>query len=545
MPKPKFDPTQPYQAVTAPVDTDDEYAGAAVPVPAEMKPKFDPTQPYQAVSSKAPQAAPAPSTLQTLEHGAGVTSGVLAKLAGTLRAGSTGPLTGSILEALTGKKAYDASEVAQAFNPTNLNTFPSNAEMAKRTGFPNPALSDAVPGYADPKSKHPWWQPEKGGMLDPTLLGVVQVPTDPAMYVGMGEAAAAAKGLPMVAKGLGVLNNVVNPLSMVAGKAGKSLYESPLLPLEQQGARKGKDAIAQTLYEGGVMTPRDLPTKAQGVIDQLMAKRDGILTKAESAGGVASMEEAVQPLRDKIALIRKSQDPAQQAIADKMEERLNKYLAVEQGTPGVPGSPPTTKTVASPILDESGNPFTSQVEVPGTPDIPGVPPKAVTPLEASGYKSSIYKTQPKGHYNVAGQSDLESELDGLLAQGQLNASQTATGKALGSNAERTVQELNQKAGGLLSTQGAQTTIAERAGRQAAALKEISPGDIITASAGTVAGGAMGHPLEGMVGAYALKKLASAINQSKMPVGFLTRKLGSSTVLDRLNEALKTQNRSQK
>lgn len=478
------------------------------------------------------------STLQKMISGGKDTLSALGKAAGALRATTTGPLTGEAIQALTGKKVYSNDDIANAVNPTNLKQFPSNSEMMARAGMSNPSLSDVVPGYAKPGSK--WYLPEKGGMLDPSLGGAAQAITDPSMYLGMGEAALAAKGLPMAAKTVGMVDSVANPLSLLTKKLGKVAYESPLLPLEQQAARKGKDSVAQTLYEGKVTNPRNLPADAQGVVDNLMDQRDQILNQAGQAGGVASMETAVAPLKAKIAAIRATQDPAQQAIADKMQARLDEYLAVEKGTPGAPGSPARTETVSSPILDANGQPYTSTVDIPASPGAPGVAPKAVTPLEASGYKTSIYKTQPKTHYNMAGQSDLESELDGLLAKGQLNASQDAVEGSLGKLQADKVRELNQKAGGLLSTQGAQTTIAERAGRQAKALTEVSPADVITAMAGGAAGNGSGHTLEGIVGAVALKKLASALNQSSMPIGYYTRKLGGSTALDRLNEVLQEQ-----
>lgn len=481
------------------------------------------------------------TTLQDLKRWGGNTMGALAKWTSGLRSASTGPATAALLEKLSGKKVFNAEEWKDALNLTNLKQGPSNAELFKRAGWNNPVLSDIVPGYAKPGTQHPFYQPEKGGMLDPGVAGALQMATDPAMYTGLGEAALMAKGLPRLAQAARYANNTVNPLSMTAKFVGKDMYESPLLHLEQQGERKAKEGIAQTLYEGGVKTPRNLPENAQRVASDLMNKRDRILNAASNAGGKASQEEAVAGLKSAIAKIRATQDPAQQAIADKMEERLNKYLAVERGTPGKPPTPDQIVEKPSPILDEHGQPFINEEVIPGDPGTPGVAPKVVTPMEASGYKTSIYKTQPKTYYNTAGQSDLESEMDALLAQGELKAAQTGVKNTLGENAANQVAEYNRKAGGIFSTQGAQQTISDRAGRQANTLKELTPADVITMAAGAAGGGAMGgHTLEGAAVALALKKVASAVNQSKMPAGYYLRKTGASSALDRLNEALAAQ-----
>ncbi len=445
----------------------------------------------------------------------------LAKLSDSLRAATVGPLTGEIYSKLgNNKPTYSYGE-----GLTKPGLFPSNDEMRAKAGLaPGKPLSDIIPGYSSKGS--PWYLPEKGGHLDPTVDRIVQTVTDPAMWTGLGETALAAKGLSMPAQAVGAVNKIVNPLSMMTSKIGKGAYEGPLLPLEQQGARKGKEKVAQVLYEGGVKTPFSLPQKAQGVIDDLMTQRDAILKKAEEAGGRASMEDAVGPLRSKIAQIRLSQDPAQQAIADKMESRINEYLNIEKGIPAIPEQ---VSKVSSPLLDPSGQPFTKEVVTPGSPAIPG---KAVTPLEASGYKTSIYKTQPKMAYDTAGKSDFETELDSLLAKGQLQASQNAVEKSLGPEAAQKVEDLNRKVGNLLSTQRAQQTVTERAQRQLHQLKEISPYDMGIGALGASMGGS-----NGAIEALAAKKAAGAAMLTRMPVGYGLQKLSDTNTIDQLNKII--------
>lgn len=520
-------------------------------VSGEKKSTWDDAPPPELRSKKASsKAAPVtqnesePTTSQWLKEKGLDSLGVMGKLAGAIRNQTTGPATALILQALSRKKVADITGgMADSANLTNLKQFPSNAEMFKTAGIANPSLSDVVPGYA-PKGKGAhWYSPEKGGMLDPSVAGALQVVTDPAMYLGLGEAKLAAEGLTSAAKALGMVNDVTNPLSMITKKVGQGAYEAPLLPLKNQGARYGKTSIPDTLYRGGVKTPADLPQAAQGVVDELMAKRDALLEQAGSAGGKAYMEEAVAPIRQRVAEIRESRDPKLLPLADKLERDADAYISAEKGTPSIPGEPPSTTVVDSPILDETGKPFQKEITNPGTPDIPGIPPKAISPAEASGYKTSIYKTQPKGAYANAVSSDAETELDSLLARGQLDASQNAVRRSLGDKAADQVEELNRQAGGLLTTRKAQETISDTAARQKKALTEINPADVITGMAGLAGGGSVGHPLEGLAAGVALKKLASALNQSKMPAGYYLRKTGATTALDRLNE-LSTEKRSQ-
>lgn len=471
--------------------------------------------------------------------------GVLQKLSGALRAGSSGPATRSILESLSGKKLKVPPHAGLGMD---LQTYPSNDELFKQAGYRNPLLSDLVnkiaPVYAEKGSQHSSWQPEKEGFFDPGVAGVIQTATDPAMYTGLAEGALAAKGIPWAAKAMGLVDKVANPLSMVARGTGKMAYDSALLPLEQQGVRKGKDAIAETLYQGGVKSPFGLQGKAQKVVDQLELQRNAILGKAGAAGGVSSMEEAMAPLKARIAEIRAKADPLSQPAADKLEAKMNKYLANERDTPAVPPTPRETTLVDSPIWDTTENkPFqTEKVVNPGSPGSPAVPGKKYSPLEGSDMKSSVYNSQPISHFNEAAPSEIEQSLNDTLSGGLRSASQSAVDRSLGPKAAASVGTLNKKMGGVISTKTAQNTISERAGRKADQLILPSPADIMTGVMGAGMGWGTGvSPAKMAALALIAKKATNVLDVSRMPLGYATRKVGDSRALDRLMELIKNQN----
>lgn len=448
--------------------------------------------------------------------------GALSKLSNSFKGVTVRPAAGLAMELATQKPAFLDSEgkstynplpeMGKAVDPRNLQQGSSIPEMMERTGIPNPSLADANPRI------------KRGSWADISLGGTADTLVDPALLTGVGEAALAAKGLPKLAMGAKVLDTVINPLSMASRGIGKGLYESTLLPLEQQGVRKGKEKISEEFYKAGVATPFNLVKKGEDIIKNKMDQRRLIFDQAENSGGQASMKEAVAPMEARIAEIRQSKDPRMQPLADKMQNYVDEYLEIEKATPEIA---PQISTVKSNILDEAGLPYEKTVVTPGKAAIPG---KIVTPAEASSYKTSIYNTQPRGYNNVVGASDAEADLDALLAKGQLEASQNAVERALGPEAAARVENLNKSSGNILSTQPAQQTVTERAQRQANQLKEISPLDIFTGTAGAAAFGTAG----GALGALAAKKAGTALMLSKMPAGYLMRKLGEKRIVDRLN-----------
>lgn len=325
------------------------------------------------------------SRVGSVVQGAQDTLGTLAKVSGTLRALTTGPLTGLALEAATGKKAFDLNDIKNAFDPTNLKMFPSNQEMMDRVNVHNPALSDAAPNvFADKNTEHPWYQPEKGGLLDFTAGGALQTVSDPAMYLGGGEAGAAAKALeeastasklaktaakPIQAAGWvtgakpiakaveavgdpllapiskiplarSVLpvntNEAINPLSMLTRATGNSLYGATIRPAEHEGERFGKDNVREALMKAGVWNPFTMSDKTREATNVLTGARGKLFQEAADAGARVDARAALAPGYAKVSALRALPSEMAQREADALQEELDGVLLRSEGTPARP-----------------------------------------------------------------------------------------------------------------------------------------------------------------------------------------------------------------
>lgn len=120
---------------------------------------------------------------------------------------------------------------------------PTGKQIVMRAGITDDKshLSDALPIYADKGSQHPWYQPEKGGMLDPTPAGAAGVAMDvaanPLNFVGpAGEAASAISKTQTGSKAIGLI-----------GKGAAKIGEAATGIPEQEIATyaKNADEIAQ------------------------------------------------------------------------------------------------------------------------------------------------------------------------------------------------------------------------------------------------------------------------------------------------------------
>lgn len=530
----------------------------------------------ESLQAGGPSGGPAEPFSDTAKRVTGNTFGVLGKLADALRANTTGPLTGSILEGLSGKKVYSGQDVANADTPVdlktmspNLKTFPSNSQMFARAGIKNPSLSDALPSlYAKPGSQHPMYQPEKGGMLDPSAAGALQVATDPASWLG-GEATSATgtalrdaaqstagpiskafsmamgpvtAGRTAVADTLGpagqVLGAVTNPLSALTKLVGKSIYGANLEKVEHEGQLYGKEGIQDTFYRAGVKTPGQLAPKGQAAADALEKTRGTLFDQAANEGATVPMGPAMQPGMAKVARLRATGLPSDAAAADALEHELSGPLAQERGVPPTPGTPagqPTTSTVQSSLVDEYGQPFEQSVVTPGTPGTPGSPgvaPRPYTPQAASDLKSSMTKSLTNQAYKVGGKVAPDAEGVKAAAGGLREGIEDSVGQALGPQAGADVSELNQNLGNILGTQKAQASTEYGWKKLLNKTVRMTGADAVTAGIGTAAGG----PLGGLT-ALGLKKLLQTSDVTSMPVGYGLRSLGDSNLADRLNALL--------
>lgn len=479
-----------------------------------------------------------------------------AKALDVARGTTTGPLLGAALELATGKPVYTAEDWKNAMNPTNLKKFPTSAEMMDRAGIPAGAeLSDYAPIYADPGTRHPWYQPEKGGALDPTVRGAggmgVDAAIDPLTYLTWGGAAAtkkaAAESATRMAMGTapeaGAATQALAKLadlpgaaaadaagSLVTGPAnwlGNRMQSSTLIPIEHEGAKYGKEAVGDTLYKSGIMNQFDLRNKVAGATDQIMDARNALLERAGQQGGQSSMIAATQPVQDELTRLIAQRDPGKAGIIQALQDKIESYRALERPTPAVPDTvlPPTSRTADTGFVDAAGNPITRSEQVPGgvvpgSPEIPGIP---VTPAQSSAYKTTLYDNLPVGHYSDAVKTKLGANLNSQLASGLKTETEDAVGRALGPDSADALRELNTDAGNLLSTRKGQIRAENLADRQQAALTSAKWGDMM-------AEGAL-HNILGIPGSgFALKKGLDAARLGSMTGGYALRKLGDSSVV---------------
>lgn len=503
----------------------------------------------------------------------------VAKIA-DIAGGPSRTLLATIAQKLTGKNLVKPGDWAHALNPiTDTQRAPDIKEYAKRAGATSGfSASDILPIYAKKGSLHPALQPEVGGMLDPSVLDAVgfagDVASDPLSWLSMGGAGiakdaaqtasktaleqAAREGAGRLGKTVAAVGDAAQPVadllaapgraaqaipgakivtgaaqlpSTIIEKLGKLGYKSVVRPVEFQGAKYGKGDIADTLFNAGIKMPFGLPQKAGNAAGVLMDARDKLLAEAGQAGGVASMESAVAPLRARIAKIRATGDPEAGRVADALESRLNEYVQLEKPTPGepaTPGTPPSTREVPSSILGPDGQPLTRTETIPGSPGSPGtpdIPGKQVTPAESSAYKTSLYDSIPQGAFAEATKTKLGERLKKMLAGGMKEETEAATARALGPQAGENLRDLNDSAGKLLGTRGGQASVATKAERELDKLGHLGGSDIVASGAGAISGSAKDHTGLGMLLGIIANKLRQGGQLMTMPGGYALRKLG--------------------
>lgn len=519
-------------------------------------------------ASSEPVAPVDDSKLGMLKRGGTTALEALGKVAGSLRNVTIGPATAAIIKAATGKDVVPdmGSQMAESLNPTNAKQFPSNSEMFKRAGIPNPSLSDALPSLYSEKGKGAhWWTPEKGGMLDPTAAGTLQTVTDPAMWLGAGEVGAGAKALneastaskvlgavstpikvlgapgKLVAKGAEALpvvgphmNTLVNPLSALTRALGRSTYGATLRPVEHEGELIGKPDVVRTMRDAGVWQPFGMENKVQEAGDTLMNARGKIMSEAADKGATVNMGEALAPGLAEAKRLRGLGSPSADALAEDIESELIPTIQRSRGTPPTPGQPAQYGHVEVPskILDEQGNPLTrtERVEVaPAIEGTPGVPAQPYTPQKASDLKSYMTETLPTGAYKPSlgtpiGARGIKKAASGLKGEIE-NSVENATGKG------QDLREINQDLGAVIGTKKSQMRVSQKADRD---LDNIVRGTGMDAVVGGGVAGATGSPYDA-VKAILMKKAIRATQLGTMPSGYALQALGDTNVLDRLNE----------
>lgn len=224
--------------------------------------------------------------------------GAIGKLYDVVRAGTGGPIMGEAIEAAVappGKQVYSKEEILDAINPTNLKGFPTTSEMLARAGVKEKgALSDIFPGvYATPGGDQeiPWYQPEKGGLLDVTGRGTIglagDIASDPLTYLTGGLAA-----VPRV--GSKALRRSAMPITSTLSRAGKSIYESGIRPLIQAGEDFGKD-VGKSFYEMGIRgSPKKMQEQAERIALQMKNEADTLARAAAEKGAAIPAKDMLQ-----------------------------------------------------------------------------------------------------------------------------------------------------------------------------------------------------------------------------------------------------------
>ena len=562
--KPKFDPNQPFEVASA-------------------KPKFDPSLPYEAKDPEQPGVSaigavdgnPTPAaenegTFSKLKKYGGKALQVGGKVLNYPEGAITAPLLGLGLEAATGKKTFSGDEYLKGIDPTTTQTFPSANELYKRAGIPEGAkLSDYLNMYSEP-GKASWYQPEKGGLLDPTVRGTGGVATDmaidPLNYISFGEAGALKQALSKGAARMAAeqaakdsagpvgkvllklgdaknaaLDTLSTPAQMLAQKVksipvagpaiskvatapsdaldwlGKKFYNSGVLPVEQEGAKFGKDAVSETLYNSGIKSSLGLSDKADRVANNLMNGSNAILDKAGAAGAKVDMNASLEEARQAAAKIRAEGRPKQQWIADQLEKSIAEHEAMVVGKEAVPAS---TKAVDTGLLDEAGQPITRSEVVPGQAAIPG---REITPRGAADLVTDQYKATPDAAWNEVLRTPEGAQITKPMASGLRQGYLDSVSQTLGPGAAAKAAELRGEAGKILSTQRATRRVENQADRLLHGA--VSP----TGTAKVMA------TLVGPKGAM-LDMAGNAARLSTMPVGYGMRKLAEGQLTAPLIDA---------
>jgi hypothetical protein len=259
---------------------------------------------------------------------------------------------------------------------------PDNATMDERRGVPagKSASQTRALGwlYEDPSQtgEDTWW-PNKDGFLDVTERGAKgfakDMLEDPLNWLSWGSAGAAKKagtaairgtesGLASALKaaprkavekgldlatlpaekilaaarrvpGIGATAEAAAtfPSAIVRG-VGNKAYRAGLLPLVEQGEKRGKDVL-DTFYKYGISSLGDLGEGLQPRANMLKGVRDKIHAAADAAGATVSREKAFDPMFQRIkTLVDK------RMLSPEDAEKLLQEFSETMGKGGDPGA---------------------------------------------------------------------------------------------------------------------------------------------------------------------------------------------------------------
>ena len=330
------------------------------------------------------------------------------------------------------------------------------------------SLSDVLPSMYS-ESGQGWLTLQKGGALDPTARGaagfVLDTALDPLTYLTVGAAPAFKAGgkLAQAAK------TVASPLEAAARSGGRSMYKSGLKRIDQEAAKFGKEPVSDVLINRGIAGGAEsIYRQMDELAEQLANQRTSIFTRADIEGGAASMQAAMGKAEALLQDLRASRDPIKQAAADKLEAEILEYRKLDPSLVEVPTG--QTKIVqAGPVQSpETGFVTADYISRPITADFTPVeavdvmkqvmtPP--IRPSQATGMKTSLYDTLPKGTFQetVAAAQGVSPDLTRgrkAMAAGLNEEAAAAVERVLPGEGER-IKQINDELSRLLTTKDKQ------------------------------------------------------------------------------------------
>lgn len=480
--------------------------------------------------------------------------------------GQIAPFVGDLISKISGKQVYTPEEDEASLNPLNNKTFPTISTMLGRAGVPQGAqLSDYVPGYADPKNDNPWYQPEKGGMLDPSVRGTLgaaaDVAIDPLTYetLGLGRLAknkiaedvvaqvgksaspaetalkmsapkAAPGALSMTGSALANANDsaikpLLTPVSSLMGGTGRTLYDALLQPALAQGLKFGKENVSDILRKIGIWNPGNLTEDVGKGVGNLMTGRNAIAEQAAAQGAKPSIDVAMQPARSRVAELTARVNPQSQALAEQLQARIDQRTGMLRGE-----APTPAKTIQTPsmILDESGRPIMNSQTVPGTPGKAAV---QKSPLDMLNDTSDVYKEMSNNAFNSAVKTPPDIQSLKAEARGLNGEAMSSIGRASGSRAASSADQLNRAAGEMLSTKQGQLTSENTANRIANSIVSPTFSDKFAPM--------LAHSPSEIVRNALISKGMNAARWATMPTGYMLDKLSTSAAAPLVDSATRT------
>lgn len=197
-----------------------------------------------------------------------------------------GAMAGALQLAHPDKDIFNLGELGQAYNPTNLKTYPRSEEIFSRAGLKDLHPSDVFPGAYNASGENVPYKPNKGGIgdpgiggfgadmlldlmnLSPVARGIKAEIQGPSLWGKMarevgGDITSKVASLPgaqtIARMGEPIMNNVVKPVANAGSKilnAGWLNPSSVLQPTADSAYKMAYPEMVRALEERGVKNPQ-------------------------------------------------------------------------------------------------------------------------------------------------------------------------------------------------------------------------------------------------------------------------------------------------